>query len=171
MNREKLLIIGFGNQAKAWALNLKDSGKKPVIGLRKNSQSFASVKALGIDAIDIESNELSLFEQVVLLTPDDTHHIILENLSNKLNKNTLVIYAHGYSMLAFELNKKYPQFQHVLLAPKAIASELRFQFETGGKLGAVYGLEYISDDNKEEVKKDLFELALGIGITAGPYVF
>mgnify|MGYP001322611873 CR=1 FL=1 len=32
-------IIGYGNQGRAQALNLKDSGLKVIIGLRKNSQS------------------------------------------------------------------------------------------------------------------------------------
>ena len=55
------------------------------------------------------------------------------------------------------------------MAPKAIASELRFQFETGGKNGGVYSFEGLSsfEGLKDESKKDwLLQLGSDLGLNS-----
>ena len=45
---KRVAIIGFGNQGRAQALNLKDSGVDVVVGLRPGSGSAAEVERAGI---------------------------------------------------------------------------------------------------------------------------
>jgi ketol-acid reductoisomerase len=165
---KELTIIGFGSQAKAWAANLKDSGVNVTIALRKNSPSYELARKKGYNTIELESDELSNSSVFVLLTPDHTHLETLTANSKFFNEGSVIVYAHGYSYSAFDLKAKFPQLSHLMLAPKAIASELRFQFENEGKLGAVYSVE---DDTQTPGKsRDLiFSIAKSIGITAGPY--
>ncbi len=164
---DKILIIGFGNQAKSWALNFADSGVDFSIGLRSESPSLIKAKSMGFKTIEL-SDELEQFSTIVLLTPDSTHGDILKVISKKIKAQTSILYAHGYSVINQKLNELYPKFYHILFAPKAIASELRFQYETGGKLGAVYSLEFLSTEI-ESSRKELFKLAKNLGITSGPY--
>ncbi|OUR98591.1 hypothetical protein A9Q84_04030 [Halobacteriovorax marinus] len=166
---KNIVIIGYGSQAKAWALNLRDSGYEVTIALRKNSASFELAKKKGFSTIELESSDLQEHSTFALLTPDHTHKLTLKENQSFFPERANIIYAHGYSYTAFDFKTHYPEFNHLLLAPKAIASEVRFQFENDGKLGAAYSLEDIT----AEKKRDLFELiksvATGIGITAGPY--
>ncbi|MFZ9002019.1 MAG: hypothetical protein ACO20H_11995 [Bacteriovoracaceae bacterium] len=163
----RIVIIGFGNQAKAWALNLRDSNKEVHILARKFGPSWDNCQNLGFPTLEWTKESLEAFDIFVLLTPDDTHTAIIENLKDKIKPGSSIIYAHGYSYVAGEHQKKFPQWSHLLLAPKAIASEVRFQFETNGKLGAVASLE--ASLNPELDKNLIEELAKSIGITSGPY--
>jgi ketol-acid reductoisomerase len=140
MNKE-LIIIGFGNQAKAWAQNLRDSNYTVKIFLRENSKSKGLVEKMGFNIVS--KDQLKAFTKFALLTPDDTHVSIISELQDYIPNDSIFIYAHGFSLTYEKINDLYPQYNHVLLAPKAIASELRFQFECKGGLGGVYSFEYI----------------------------
>ena len=52
---KKVAIIGYGNQGRAQALNLKDSDVDVRIGLRKNSKSLKVAKEEGFICDSIES--------------------------------------------------------------------------------------------------------------------
>lgn len=154
----KLAIIGFGNQAKAWALNLKDSNVDFSIGLRQNSKSKINNIFSNFDYEEKSNN----FSHFVLLTPDETHQEIISSIY-KQNNSATFIYAHGYSIETTDIIKESPLASHILLAPKSIASELRIDFELNGKIPAVYSLEHSKNKDDENFIK---ELAKNIGITS-----
>lgn len=156
---KKLSIIGFGSQAKAWALNLKDSGFQIYIGLRPGSKSQALIEELGFTSFLIGEQIPS--SSAVVLTPDGTHSEILASLQKE--PKTL-IFAHGYSLFYESLAEKHPHFECLLLAPKAIASEVRLQYETKGKIGALYSVEKSADPEKALSKIE--QLASSLGITS-----
>jgi ketol-acid reductoisomerase len=160
MTNHSIAIVGFGSQARAWALNLKDSKVDFKIALKPNSKSLEKVKNLGMKSISLESNELSIFKTFLILIPDDQHLDFFVKNSPYFSLDSHFVYAHGFSLSKFELNKKYPQFRHSLLAPKAIASEVRFQYETHGKIGAIY----FTDTQGSE--QEILDLAKKVGFTA-----
>jgi ketol-acid reductoisomerase len=164
----QLTIIGFGNQAKSWALNLKDSGFPVRVALRPNSSSVASAKKLGFDVVEIGSEEFYMGKAFALLTPDHIHHEFFKEYGNQFNAGSIILYAHGFSILEHKFEQHYPTLQHVLYAPKSIGSELRRQYEIKGKLGAVYSLEHFNGPT-EEFQKWLFQLAHAMGINMGPF--
>jgi ketol-acid reductoisomerase len=166
MITKKLAIIGFGSQGKAWALNLRDSGWKISILCRTKGSSFKTAVSLGFDCHLLSDTQISNHTQFALLIPDHKHLEFLNNYS--LPKNSLAIYAHGQSLAMEQLSNKFDQYKHVLLAPKAIASEVRFQYETNGKLGAVYSVEACEGDNQFE-RNFIIALAKDLGINVGPY--
>lgn len=143
-------IIGFGNQAQAWALNLKDSGVKVFIGLRKGSASKSKVQSMGFEVFYLQDKIPT--KNFALLIPDDQHELALRVLTQN-NENNFCIYAHGYSLSKFKLQLTFPQFEHILLAPKSIASELRFRYETHGNLTGFYSLEFAPSFTTQELKE------------------
>ena len=155
-----LAIIGFGSQAKAWALNLKDSKQDVLIALNKSSKSRELAKKLGFTVIDLESDALKKTNTFVMLIPDDQHLSFLEKNSAFLPIGSHLIYAHGFSLSKHNLAQKFPQFTHSLLAPKAIASEVRYQYEIHGKIGAaIYS-------SSTEADKIIRSIAAHAGFTA-----
>lgn len=155
----KIHIIGHGNQARAWAENLQDSGVETLVCLRRNSQSWkeASNKFKVISLEEIPEDSI-----LALLIPDEAHPQFLEEISQTICKAT-IIYAHGFSLTANQLQKRYPHFNHLLFAPKAIASAVRTHYLQGKPLGAFISLEYSKTPAEDE--KVLNDLADGIGIT------
>jgi ketol-acid reductoisomerase len=164
----RLTIIGFGNQAKSWALNLKDSGFPVRVALRPDSSSFEAALRHGLNVVEIGSPDFYNDSAFALLTPDLTHDEFLVSHAHLLRQGSVVLYAHGFSLLKNEFHKRYPHLQHVLFAPKSIGSELRRQYELKGKLGAVYSFEFFQGPTKE-ISGWVHALAVAIGINVGPY--
>lgn len=150
--KSSIVIVGFGSQAKAWALNLRDSKADFKIALKANSASSEKARALGFECIELETPVLEKFSTFLMLIPDDKHVSFFEKNHSFFKNKTHFIYAHGFSLSKERLHERYPQFSHSLLAPKAIASDVRFQYETKGKVGAAY---YASNSENEVVLKDL----------------
>lgn len=166
----QLTIIGFGNQAKSWALNLKDSQFPVAVALRAGSASIAEAKALGLEVLEIGSDKFYEQKNFALLTPDNTHHDFLNEFGKGFKSDSTILYAHGFSLLKFKLQEKFPQINHVLYAPKSIGTELRRQYQLKGKLGAVYSLEYFKGNDKAAFEKWLLSMALNMGINMGPFL-
>jgi ketol-acid reductoisomerase len=164
----RLTIIGFGNQAKSWAQNLKDSGFPVRVALKPSSPSIALAKELGFEVVEIGSEIFYQDQAFALLTPDHTHQEFLQKYGQLFSMGSAMLYAHGFSLLQNEFQINFPQLQHVLFAPKAIGSELRRQYELRGKLGAVYSLEHFKGSS-EAFERWLLKLAIDLGINMGPY--
>lgn len=169
---QNIALIGFGSQGQAWAQNLRDSGRQVKCFLRENSSSIELANSLGFESnSDLQYLLSSAHETQVLLLliPDHAHKGFLESHKELIPPGTSIIYGHGASVVEHQLISKYPQWNHILLAPKAIASELRSGFVHGGGLGAVYSLEGVENKQIQEIEEQLIALAKDIGITAGPY--
>ncbi len=128
--------------------------------------SFA--QSLGFEVLEIGSQDFYAGEAFALLTPDLTHHHFLETHGHGLKAGSVILYAHGFSLIKHGLNQKFPHLQHVLYASKSIGSELRRQYMLKGKLGAVYSLEHYQG-NPEAFEKWLLKLAMAMGINMGPF--
>ncbi len=164
----QLTIIGFGNQARAWALNLRDSGFPVRIALRPGSSSESAARSSKLPLIEIGSSDFYQSDAVALLIPDDEQEKFLVTHGTKMKSGSRILYAHGYSVSRKSLEKKFPALEHILFAPKSIGTELRRQYEIKGKLGAVFSLEHVRG-NKPETEIWLRTLASSLGITMGPY--
>lgn len=159
-------IVGWGNQGRAWAANLYDSGLEVNVLLRKNSSSRVKVPEWA-QIVDIEGALPDC--PVAFLIPDHEIAKAVESLASKLKPNCMLVYAHGYALMDAELDKKFPQFNHVLLAPKAIGSEVRATYKDKRALGGVYSVEKITESKRRRVEAQTLELAQALGITMGPY--
>ena len=69
LKNKKISIIGYGNQGRAQALNLKDSGLNVSVGLRKNSKSINSGVEDGISVFEV-SKAVEWADIICLLIPD-----------------------------------------------------------------------------------------------------
>lgn len=159
----KLGIIGFGNQAKAWANNGRDSGMDISIIARENSPSLKNASDQKFTILNFNDENLKSFDFIALLTPDHTHIEILDRVANKLKNDVTIILAHGYSLTYQKINEKFPSLNFALLAPKAIGSELRNNYTKKHSLGAVYSCQ------NSKTESEIIDLAKKIGITHGPY--
>jgi ketol-acid reductoisomerase len=67
---KRVAIIGYGNQGRAQALNLHDSGVDVVVGLRGGSGSAQEAEAAGL-ATALLQQAVAAANVVMLLTPDE----------------------------------------------------------------------------------------------------
>ncbi len=159
-----LTIIGLGSQGLSWAKNLRDSGYQCNCFLRPSSSSEKVAKDFGLNQVQ----DFKKTNALLLLIPDHAHLSFLKTHEDIIPTGMPIIYAHGASVVEHDMVESFPQWNHLLLAPKAIASELREAYLENMGLGAVYSVEAISKD-KNEMRSNILGLAKDLGITAGPY--
>jgi len=169
---ERVFIVGLGAQGKAWAQNWRDSGLAPTILLRPESINAKNKSCQECQQLALPVISLSEFipipgDVIALLTPDDSHANILGNFAKFTHVPLIFIYAHGFSVLKDQPQKQYPAWSHLLLAPKAIAQEVRTAFQNKTSLAAVASLEFTLMDHGPEL---LAELAQNLGINQGPFM-
>src|SRR5690606_19496267 len=111
-----ITLIGFGNQAKAWALNLRDCGWHVRIALREQSPSLEKAKTLGFDCVDLKQAALA-GDNFANLTPDHLHHEVLTDI--EFHPSSRLIFAHGYSVASGLLTLENIGAEVLLFAPKA----------------------------------------------------
>ena len=158
-----LAIIGYGAQARAWAANLRDSGHPPTIFLRDSSPRWDEIRNNALRP-ELLGAELGGYRHFALLLPDHAHHEFLKNWGHHLPDDSLIILAHGQSFIKNQLNERFPTLDFALLAPKAIAGEVRRRYLQKEKLGACLSMEGV----KREIpcqENFLRSLASLIGIT------
>jgi ketol-acid reductoisomerase len=67
---KKVTIVGYGSQGHAHAQNLKDSGVKVTVGLRKGGASWKKAEAAGLKVKEI-AKAVKAADVVMILLPDE----------------------------------------------------------------------------------------------------
>src|SRR5438876_11386202 len=82
---KRVAILGYGNQGRAQALNLHDSGIDVVVGLRGGSGSAFEAEAAGL-TVDLIENAVPSADVVMLLAPDEIHEALYGELEPRLRE-------------------------------------------------------------------------------------
>src|SRR5207248_7892516 len=93
---KKVVIVGYGSQGHAHALNLKDSGVKEVaIALRKGSQSARKAEAAGFTGLELA--EAAKWADLVMMPPPDELQgdLYRDHLHDNMKKGAALVCAHG----------------------------------------------------------------------------
>ncbi|MCC3143741.1 ketol-acid reductoisomerase [Halanaerobium sp. Z-7514] len=91
-------VIGYGSQGHAQAQNLKDSGVKTIIGLRKESSSWEVAEKDGFDVYT--TAEASAKADVIqILIPDIKQASVFKNdIEGNLEDGNTLVFSHGFNI-------------------------------------------------------------------------
>jgi len=129
-------IIGYGNQGRAQALNLRDTGLSVRIGARKNGAAFLRAKADGFNPIDIESATAECQVLVLLLPDEQVPNVYNEQIKPHLKADKVFVFAHGFSVHHKTIS--LPEKSDLLLvAPTGPGHQLRTLYVAGKGLPAL----------------------------------
>ncbi|MEY2402678.1 MAG: ketol-acid reductoisomerase [Acidimicrobiaceae bacterium] len=128
---QRVAVVGYGNQGRSWALNLRDSGVDVVVCVRADD-TRASAEADGFATSDVEA--ASDADVICLLVPDD----IISTLPITPRSDSLVIVASGYT-LAFQ--RLTPPGDAGMVAPRMLGPEVRRCYEEGVGFITAIGIE------------------------------
>src|SRR5580765_7699019 len=95
--RKRVAILGYGNQGRAQALNLKDSGIDVVVGLRGGSGSTVEAESSGLSTALLEDAVASA-DVVMMLSPDETHAALYREIEPRLRNGAALGFSHGLSV-------------------------------------------------------------------------
>jgi ketol-acid reductoisomerase len=122
-------IIGFGNQGRAQALNLRDSAVDVRVGLRGDSPRVSEARSAGL-AVMPPAEATAGADLVMLLAPDEQLAAVYDQLKPSLMEGAALGFSHGLT-IHFGLIKPRPDLAVIMVAPKGPGSALRSLYEAG----------------------------------------
>ena len=123
LKKKKIAIIGYGNQGKAQAFNLRDSGCKVIIGNRDDGYKKRAIND-GFEVFSI-SDSVVRADIIFLLIPDEIMKDVFEkSIRPKISENNVLVFASGYN-IGFDLIKPPRNVDVILIAPRMIGAGVR----------------------------------------------
>ncbi len=112
---QRVAVVGYGNQGRSWALNLRDSGIDVVACVRADASRDAAV-ADGFDPQ--EPSAAGDADVICLLVPDD----VIPSVELRVRPDALVVVASGYTLAFGRLD---PPCDVGMVAPRMLGPEVR----------------------------------------------
>lgn len=136
---KRVAILGYGNQGRAQALNLHDSGIDVVVGLRGGSGSANEAEAAGLETALI-GDAVRSADVVMLLAPDEIHAALYREIEPDLRSGAALGFSHGLSV-RFDLVAPRSDLDVFLVAPKGPGTALRSLYRAGKGMIALWAVE------------------------------
>ena len=133
LSGQSVAVVGYGNQGRSWALNLRDSGLAVQVCVRADATREQAV-ADGFDAAELDAAGDT--DVVCVLVPDDA----IPGLPLRPRGDALVVVASGYT-LAFD--RFTPPCDVGMVAPRMLGPEVRRCYEEG--IGFITGVGVHAD--------------------------
>lgn len=135
---KRVAIIGYGNQGRAQALNLRDSGVDVRVALREGSASTAEVEAAGLPILPV-GQAAAASDIVMLLAPDEQLGAIYDLIAPMLPPGGAIGFAHGFA-IRFGLVVPRDDLDVFMVAPKGPGTALRTNYIAGGGMVALFAV-------------------------------
>jgi ketol-acid reductoisomerase len=154
-------IIGYGSQGHAHALNLRDSGARVIVGLRRDGGSWNRAQGAGLDVRTVTAAAAAA-DVIMMLTPDQDGRAVYEGgVAQGLGPGKTLMFAHGFNVHFGEIVPP-PAVDVSMVAPKSPGHLVRSEFEAGR---GVPGLVAVHQDASGQALADALAYASGIGCT------
>ncbi|HXP72709.1 MAG TPA: ketol-acid reductoisomerase [Stellaceae bacterium] len=148
---KKVLVVGFGSQGHAHALNLRDSGVKDVrVGLRPGSASARKAEAMKFQVMT-PAEGAKWADVVMVLTPDELQAALYtHDLKPHMRSDTALAFAHGFN-IHFKLVEPRSDMDVFMIAPKGPGHTVRSEYQRGGGVPCLVAVEQNPSGNALEI--------------------
>jgi ketol-acid reductoisomerase len=128
----KIVVVGYGSQGRAHALNLKDSGAKEIaVALRPGSATAKKVEADGLKVMTV-ADAAKWADVLMILAPDELQReIYATDIAPNIRDGAALMFAHGLNV-HFGLIEPKSTVDVLMVAPKGPGHTVRSEYEKGG---------------------------------------
>jgi ketol-acid reductoisomerase len=158
----RVAILGYGNQGRVQALNLRDSGVGSiVIALPENARRRSQAEADGF-TVRTAAEAARDADLVMMLAPDEAQGAIYaDDLAPNLPQGGAIGFSHGFA-IRFGLIEPRPDLDIFLVAPKGPGTALRQLYTEGRGMIALFAVEQDASGHAEALALS-YAAALGSG--------
>jgi ketol-acid reductoisomerase len=157
---ERIAVIGYGNQGRSQALNLRDSGLDVIVG-NIGDAARARAEQEGFTALDIPA-AVAAARMIMLLIPDEVMpEVYARDVAPGLADGAGLCFASGYNVAFGHVTPK-PALDVLLLAPRMIGPGVRDTYVSGKGFPSFVG---VHQDATGRARARLLALAKGVGST------
>ncbi len=128
----KVLIVGYGSQGHAHAMNLRDSGASDTaVALRAGSATRKKAEEAGF-TVHTPTEGAKWADVVMMLTPDELQgDIYADELHGNMKDGAALAFAHGLN-IHFNLIEPRADLDVFMIAPKGPGHTVRSEYVRGG---------------------------------------
>src|SRR3954464_7702014 len=157
----RVAVIGYGNQGRAQALNLRDSGVAVTIALPVGSESRGRAAEDGFDVMTA-AEACAAADVAVMLAADEDHgRIYGEEVAPNLRQGAALVFGHGLS-IRYGLIEPRPDLDVLLVAPKGPGTALRADYLAGSGLISLFAVAQDASGKAEALALS-YAAAIGSG--------
>jgi len=128
---KKVTIVGYGSQGHAHAQNLKDSGVKVTVGLRRGGASWGKAKKAGLKVEEI-AKAVKDADLVMLLLPDEQiAAVYADEVQANMKAGATLAFAHGFNIHYGQVIPR-EDIDVIMIAPKGPGHLVRSTYVQGG---------------------------------------
>jgi ketol-acid reductoisomerase len=128
---KKVAIVGYGSQGHAHSLNLKDSGVKVTVALRKGGASWNKAVNAGLDVKEV-GDAVKDADIVMILLPDENHaDVYNQSIAPNIKQGAALAFAHGFNIHYGQIQPR-ADLDVIMIAPKAPGHTVRSTYAQGG---------------------------------------
>ena len=144
---KKIAIIGYGSQAHAHALNLKESGVVNVkIALKSTSKTISKAQNDGFEVVsNIEAAKWA--DVVMVLIPDELQQDLYNSeLKDNMKEGSSLAFAHGLN-IHFNLIEARKDLDVFMVAPKGPGHTVRSEYKKEGGVPCLIAVDQNTTGN------------------------
>jgi ketol-acid reductoisomerase len=128
---KQVTIIGYGSQGHAHALNLKDSGCKVTVALRRDGASWSKAEKAGLKVAEV-AEAVKGADVVMMLLPDEQiGAVYTEHVAKNMKAGASLAFAHGFNVHYGQVIPR-DDIDVWMVAPKAPGHTVRNTYTQGG---------------------------------------
>ncbi|SAL64697.1 ketol-acid reductoisomerase [Caballeronia choica] len=128
---KQVTIIGYGSQGHAHALNLKESGVKVTVGLRKGGASWSKAENAGLTVKEV-AEAVKGADVVMMLLPDEQiAEVYKSEVHANIKEGAALAFAHGFNVHYGQVIPR-ADLDVIMIAPKAPGHTVRNTYQQGG---------------------------------------
>ena len=139
LDGKTLAVLGYGNQGRPQALNLRESGSSIIVGAREGRGAWKRAMEDGFAVMGL-SDAARRADVVMMLLPDEIQGDVFKSeIEGKLRPGAAMCFAHGFALAFGEI--RTDRYDLVLVAPKGQGGQLREAYLEGSGLPCLIGVE------------------------------
>ena len=156
---KRVAVLGYGSQGHAHANNLRDSGIDVVVGLRRESKSWAKAENAGLKVAET-ADAVKSADIVMTLLPDELQGEAYEReIKPGLKNGNYLAFGHGFN-IHFKRIVPPTGVNVFMVAPKGPGHLVRSEFEKGRGVPCLLA---VHQDSSGDTKKVGLAYASAIG--------
>jgi ketol-acid reductoisomerase len=156
---KRVVVLGFGSQGHAHALNLRDSGVAEVAVAGRPGTSLDRARDAGFRPVS--NVEAAAWADVIVMgAPDESQpDIYKHDLAPHMKNGAALLFVHGFA-INFRLLEPGPDLDIIMVAPKGQGHAMRREYLRGG---GVPGLIAVHQDASGKARELALSYASAIG--------
>jgi ketol-acid reductoisomerase len=134
-----IAVVGYGSQGREQALNLRDSGARVHLGLRKDGKSWKLAESDGFQPLSVKDASAKA-DTIMILIPDPQQPAVFASeIAPNLKPGKTLNFAHGYNIHFGDIVPP-KDVDVVMVAPKSPGQRVRELYSNGFGVPALFAV-------------------------------